>query len=374
MKPFPLLLAAFFCVSGLAPAFADTESMFPPAPEAKPHIDFDGKGFIVEGQRTYITSGSIHYPRVPRELWHDRLLRLKRAGFNTLQTYTFWNFHEPTEGRFDFTGQRDFEAYLKEAQDVGLYVTVRVGPYVCSEWDSGGYPVWLKFKPNLIVRKDNPAYVAAQDAWLAQLMPKVAAHQINKGGNVILVQLENEGAIQGAWTGTPPDAYFGHLYDDGIKGGLQVPFFMSGYHHGSVPIVENPDNTGRQCPWISTEIWAGWYLNYGWSDYGYLRILRCNNYIMARGGNGQNYYPFMGGTNFDTWNDNENAASYDFSATMGETGDLRPVYYAEKTNNLFAISFGDILANSSYAEPEYMDYARNGSVIGARKSPSGTVP
>jgi beta-galactosidase len=352
----------------------DNETMFPPAPEAKASIDFDGKGFIVNGQRTYVSSGSIHYPRVPRELWHDRLLRLKRAGFNTLQTYTFWNFHEPTEGQFDFTGQHDFEEYLKEAQDVGLYATVRVGPYVCSEWDSGGYPVWLKFKPDLVVRENNPAYVAAQDAWLNELLPKVAAHQINRGGNVILVQLENEGKIQGAWTRpVSGDAYFDHLHDVGIKGGLQVPFFMSGYHHGSVPIVENPDNTGRQCPWISTEIWAGWYLNYGWSDYGFSRIYRCNEYIMARGGNGQNYYPFMGGTNFDTWNDNENAASYDFSASMGETGDLRPVYFAEKANNLFATSFADILENSSYAKPDYTDYAKNGDVIGARKSPSGTV-
>ena len=373
MKPFPLLAIALFSLAGVCAVHADPEAMFPPAPEAKQYINFDGKGFTINGQRTYIASGSIHYPRVPRELWHDRLLRLKRAGFNTLQTYTFWNFHEAKEGQFDFTGQRDVEEYLKEAQDVGLYATVRVGPYVCSEWDSGGYPVWLKFKPDLIVRENNPAYLAAQDAWLGQLLPKVAAHQITKGGNVILVQLENEGSIQGAWTGNPPDPYFGHLYDVGIKGGLQVPFFMSGYHHGSVPIVENPDNTGRQCPWISTEIWAGWYLNYGWSDYGYLRILRCNNYIMARGGNGQNYYPFMGGSNFDTWNDNENASSYDFSATVGETGDLRPVYFAEKANNLFATSFGAILDNSTYAKPEYMDFARNGSVIGARQSPSGTV-
>ena len=374
MNPFPALAAAFLTLSTSLPLVADTEAMFPPAPDAKPYMDFDGKGFIINGQRTFLASGSIHYPRVPRELWHDRLLRLKRGGFSTVETYTFWNFHEPKEGQFDFTGQRDFEEYLKEAQDVGLYATVRVGPYVCAEWDSGGYPVWLKFKKDLLVRQDNPAYVAAQDAWLKEILPKVAAHQINKGGNVILVQMENEGKIQGAWTGaTSGDAYFDHLHDETIKGGMEIPFFMSGYHHGSVPVIENPDNTGRQCPWISTEIWAGWYLNYGWSDYGYLRILRCNDYLLARGAAGLNYYMFLGGTNFDSWNDNENAASYDYSATLGETGDIRPVYYAEKANNLFATSFADILSNSTYATPEYTDYAKNGMVIGARKSPSGTV-
>jgi beta-galactosidase len=370
MTRFALLALALLA----QPAFADPALMFPPSPEAKSSIDFDGKGFIVEGNRTYISSGDIHYPRVPSELWHDRLLRLKRGGFNTMQTYAFWNYHEPREGEFDFTGAHDFEQYLKDAQDVGLYATVRVGPYVCAEWDSGGYPVWLKFKPDLIVRKDNPAYLAAQDAWLKVLLPKVAAHQINHGGNVILVQLENEGQYQGAWTGpTSGDAYFDHLRDDGIKGGLQIPTFMSGYNHGSVPIVENPDNSGRLCPWISTEVWAGWYLNYGFSDYGYYRILTCNDDIMARGGVGQNYYMFMGGTNFDSWNDNESGASYDYSASMSETGQPRPVYYAEKANNLFCDAFGDILADSSVATADYQDFAANGRVIGARKSPAGTV-
>lgn len=370
MIRFAILVLALFAL----PARANPEMMFPPAPEAKAFIDFDGKGFIIDGKRTFITSGSIHYPRVPSELWHDRLLRLKRAGFNTLQTYAFWNYHEPREGEFDFTGSHDFEQYLKDAQDIGLYATVRVGPYVCAEWDSGGYPVWLKFKPDLVVRTDNPAYVAAQDAWLKAVLPKVAAHQINHGGNVILVQLENEGKIQGAWTGpTSGDAYFDHLRDDGIKGGLQVPTFMSGYHHASVPVVENPDNTGRQCPWISTEIWAGWYLNYGYSDYGYSRILMCNDEIMARGGAGLNYYMFMGGTNFDTWNDNEDAASYDYSASMSETGQPRPIYFAEKANNLFCDAFGGILADSSVATADYQDFVINGRVIGARKSPAGTV-
>jgi beta-galactosidase len=356
------------------PARAESELMFPPAPDAKASIDFDGKGFLVDGQRTYIASGSIHYPRVPSELWHDRLLRLKRAGFTTVQTYAFWNLHEPREGQFDFTGQHDFEAFLKDAQDVGLYATVRVGPYVCAEWDSGGFPVWLKFKPDLVVRTNNPAYLAAQDAWLAELLPKVAAHQINKGGNVILVQLENEGRYWGAWPGASSgDPYYDHLRAVAVKDGIEVPSFMGGYHHASVPWLQNPDNTGRQCPWISTEIWAGWYLNYGSSLYGYLRLLRCNDYLMARGAGGQNYYMFLGGTNFDTWNDNQNAASYDYSATLGETGDIRPVYYAEKANNLFASSFADILSNATYAKPQYAGYAKNGLITGARTSPSGTV-
>jgi beta-galactosidase len=347
--------------------------MFPPAPEAKAFMDIDGKGFIVNGQRTFLASGSIHYPRVPRDLWHDRLLRLRRAGFNTVQTYTFWNYHEPVENQFEFTGEKDFEAYLKTAQDLDLYATVRVGPYVCAEWDSGGYPVWAKFKPDVVVRKESPGYMALQDHWLGEILPKVAAHQINKGGNVILVQLENEGQWWGAWKGPASNPYWEDLHQQAIKGGLEVPYFMSGFHHGSTPVPENPDNTGRQCPWYSTEIWAGWYSNYGPSDYEYMRTERCNEKILARGGNGYNYYMFHGGTNFDSWNDNENAATYDYGAALGEAGDPRPIYYREKANNLFATSFADILENSSVATAEYQDFATHARVIGARKSPAGTI-
>ena len=347
--------------------------MFPPAPDAKSSMDVDGKGFIVDGQRTFLASGSIHYARVPEELWHDRLLRLRRAGFNTVQTYAFWNYHEPRENELHFAGDHDFEAYLKAAQDVGLYATVRAGPYVCAEWDSGGYPIWAKFKPGVVVRQGNPGYLALQDHWLGEILPKVAAHQINKGGNVVLVQLENEGYFQGAWRGKAPDAYYQDIHDQAVKNGIEVPFFMSGLHHGTTPVVESPDNTGRLCPWYSTEIWAGWYLNYGMAEYGYMRIVRCVDKIIARGGGGYNLYMFHGGTNFDSWNDDENAASYDYGATVGEAGDLRPDYVALKASNWFATSFSNILENSTNAIEDYRDFVTNGRVIGARKSPAGTV-
>src|SRR6266542_2300631 len=136
------------------------DSIFPPSPAAKPYIDFDGKGFIVNGKRTFIASGSIHYPRVPRENWHDILLKLKRCGFNTVETYVFWNYHQPKEGQFDFSSEnRDFGAFLDEAKVLGLYAIVRFGPYVCSEWENGGFPTWLYFKPDLEIRKNNKPYL-----------------------------------------------------------------------------------------------------------------------------------------------------------------------------------------------------------------------
>ena len=170
----------------------NNDNWFPSAPAAKPYIDFDGKGFIIHGKRTFIVAGDLHYSRVPRAMWRDRLLRIKRAGYNTIQTYVFWNFHEPKEGVYDFSGDRDLRAYLKLIQSLGMYAIVRVGPYVNAEWDSGGWPIWLRFKPGVSVRDDSKPFYAAMDPWFDHLMPIVASEQINHGGPVILVQLENE--------------------------------------------------------------------------------------------------------------------------------------------------------------------------------------
>ena len=102
-----------------------------------------GGKFFLDGKPFAIYSGAIHYFRVPREYWEDRLLKMKAAGFNTVETYTCWNLHEPREGEFDFTGMLDIAEFLRTAQKVGLYAVVRPGPYIFAEWDFGGFPAWL---------------------------------------------------------------------------------------------------------------------------------------------------------------------------------------------------------------------------------------
>src|SRR5215216_2632440 len=245
----------------LATVRAD-DNMFPPGAGAKAAIDFDGRGFLLNGQRTFIVSGSLHYPRVPRALWRDRLLRMKRGGFNTVETYAFWNFHEPKEGQWDFSGDKDLDAFLKLAHEMGMYTIVRVGPYVCAEWDSGGYPVWLRFKPGVKVRQDNLEYITYVDKWLDKVMPIVAANQIHRGGAVIMVQLENEHP-QG-WGREMPNNYFRHLRAKALSLGVEVPYFFSGLHHDSDPAHDNPwDSKNRATPWFTTEFWPGWYDRYG---------------------------------------------------------------------------------------------------------------
>jgi beta-galactosidase len=119
---------------------------------------------------------------VPAELWEDRLARLKNGAFAAVETYAFWNFHEPREGEYHFSGDADFERFLKISQDLGLYSIVRVGPYVCAEWDAGGWPVWLKFKTPMKVRTADPEYLKWNDHWMDKILPMVARHQITRGG------------------------------------------------------------------------------------------------------------------------------------------------------------------------------------------------
>ena len=365
------LLSLLLLSVSLSGSFAD-DGIFPPAPTAARYINFDNKGFLVNGQRTFLASGGMEYARIPHQLWRDRLLRLKRAGFNTVEIYTFWNFHESTKGKFDFAGDKDLDAFLKLVKAMDLYAIVRVGPYVCAEWDSGGYPVWLRFEPGVRVREDNPQFEKYMDRWLDHLMPIVSSNQINHGGAVILVQLENEHP-QG-WGRETPNAYFRHLRDKALSLGLEVPWFFSGLHHGSDPAGDNPwGSQNRTNPWFSTEFWSVWYDHYGAAPEDLVYDRRFWK-VLAYGGNGLNFYMLHGGSNFASWNDDEDAASYDYGAAIGQTGDLRPIYYRFKRAALFARSFQTILEDSDNATETYKNSATDVNIrVTARVSPAGTL-
>jgi len=349
------------------------DHMFPAAAVAKPFIDYDARGFLINGKRTFIASAGMEYARVPRALWHDRLLRLKRAGFNAVEMYTFWNFHEPKEGQFNFTGDHDLDAYLKLIKSMGMYAIVRVGPYYCGEWNMGGYPIWLRFKQGLRVREDNPQFLSAVDKYFAKLMPIVSRNQINHGGAIIMVQLENE--HRAGWGTIVPNAYFKHLQSKSLELGLQVPYFFSGLHSGNDPASDyaSLDDPDRPNPWFSPEYWGVWFLNYGPQEMDSTLYDRRTWKIIAHGGNGYNVYMAHGGSNFEYNNDRENAASYDYGAAVGQTGDLRPIYYSFKRANWFARSFQDVLENALDEQHNLPTVSDTIIKVTARKSPVGTI-
>ncbi len=134
----------------------------------------------------------MHYPRVPREYWRDRFRMAKAMGLNTITTYVFWNLHEPRPGVYDFSGNNDVAEYIREAQQEGLYVILRPGPYICAEWDFGGFPAWLLKDHDMIVRSRDPKFITAVSRWFERLGKELAPLQIGNGGPIIAVQVENE--------------------------------------------------------------------------------------------------------------------------------------------------------------------------------------
>jgi len=352
---------------------SQNDNFYQEQPPATSAITFDGRGFIINGQRTFVASGSMHYPRIPQALWHDRLLRLKRSGLDCVQTYAFMNYHSSQPGTFDFSGEKDFNQYLQAAHAIGLYATVRAGMYVDAEWENGGYPEWLLLQPGVAIRTTNATFLSANDAWYGAILPIVATNQINRGGSVILVQLENEDpSCWGVDTGNQP--YFTHLRTNALAQGIQVPMFFSGVHHSHAPAGTAPfDSVGRTTPWYSTEFWAGWFNLYGETSSFVTTYDRNTWQILAYGGNGYNYYMFHGASNFEHWNGNSVRASYDYGAALGQAGDLRPLYYHDKRAAWFARSLQAILENSTNASANFANAAGGVTAISARGSPAGTI-
>ncbi|XP_071667030.1 beta-galactosidase-1-like protein isoform X2 [Patagioenas fasciata] len=155
-------------------------------------LDYENNCFRKDGAPFRYISGSIHYARVPRPAWRDRLLKMYMSGLSAVQVYVPWNYHEPLPGVYDFAGDRDVEAFLDLTAELGLLVILRPGPYICAEWEMGGLPAWLLWKPDIVLRFSDPAYLAAVDSWLHVLLPKIKPRLYQHGGNIISVQVENE--------------------------------------------------------------------------------------------------------------------------------------------------------------------------------------
>lgn len=185
-------------------------------------VEFKEKTIRINGEKVQIISGAIHYFRVPRELWRDRLEKLKMCGLNCLETYMCWNLHEQQEGVFDFEGMLDFEAYIQLAHELGLYVIVRPGPFICAEWENGGFPGWLMVKEGIRFRCMNKPYLDAVKNYYHVIMPKIAALQIDNGGPVIAVQVENEYGSYGR-----DKEYLATLRKFSMDDGITVPLFTA---------------------------------------------------------------------------------------------------------------------------------------------------
>jgi len=364
------LLAAVW-LSAASTAFGAADGIFPAStPEAANAIHWSDNGyFVVNGRPTFLSSGEIHYARVPRELWKDRILRAKAMGLNTIQTYVMWNAHEGTEGHFDFSGNLDLDAWLTTVQECGMYADVRPGPYVCAEWENGGIPAWLCDKPGMKLRVDDPQYLACVDRFESKVFDIIAKHQIHKGGNVLMVQLENE--YPNHW-GTDSNPYLDHLRELARAHGLEVPLFNSGLHHGDDPAGNRPFGN-RTTPWFSTEFWTGWIgLEGDMNAQKTEQKVRGTWKIIGFGGAGYDYYVVHGGGDFGYSKGAEVTASYDYAAPIGEAGQLRQIYFPLKRAAMFAQAFSDVLATSKDGGALIASNTANAQTF-ARTSSNGTA-
>jgi len=160
--------------------------------QAKHRFELGDSAFLLDGRPFQIISGEIHYPRVPREAWRHRMKMARAMGLNTIGTYVFWNLHEPEKGKFDFSGNNDIAEFVRIAAEEKLWVILRPSPYVCAEWEYGGYPYWLQNIKGLTVRSKDSAYLREYRKYIRAVGAQLAPLQVNRGGNILMVQVENE--------------------------------------------------------------------------------------------------------------------------------------------------------------------------------------
>ncbi|XP_030871862.3 beta-galactosidase-1-like protein 2 isoform X2 [Gorilla gorilla gorilla] len=308
-----------------------------------------GWNFMLEDSTFWIFGGSIHYFRVPREYWRDRLLKMKACGLNTLTTYVPWNLHEPERGKFDFSGNLDLEAFVLMAAEIGLWVILRPGPYICSEMDLGGLPSWLLQDPGMRLRTTYKGFTEAVDLYFDHLMSRVVPLQYKRGGPIIAVQVENE---YGSYNKDP--AYMPYvkkaLEDRGIVELLLTSDNKDGLSKGIVQGVLATINLqsthelqllttflfnvqGTQ-PKMVMEYWTGWFDSWG----GPHNILDSSEVLktvsaIVDAGSSINLYMFHGGTNFGFMNGamhfhdyKSDVTSYDYDAVLTEAGDYTAKY------------------------------------------------
>ncbi|XP_066207042.1 beta-galactosidase [Saccopteryx leptura] len=316
-------------------------------------IDYDHNCFLKDGQRFRYVSGSVHYFRVPRFYWKDRLLKMRMAGLNAIQVYVPWNFHEPQPGQYQFSEDHDVEYFIQLAHELGLLVILRPGPYICAEWEMGGLPAWLLEKESIVLRSSDPDYLAAVDKWLGVLLPKMKPLLYQNGGPIITVQVENE---YGSYFSCDYDylrflqkCFRHHLGDDVILfttdgvnerlvqcGALQglyatVDFGPGGNITNAFLIQRKYEPKG---PLINSEFYTGWLDHWGQphSTVKTEAVVSSLKDILAHGAN-VNLYMFIGGTNFGYWNGanmpyQAQPTSYDYDAPLSEAGDLTEKYFA----------------------------------------------
>lgn len=331
MKAFTsLTLAAALAIGGLESRAAEP---------VRHSFEIGEKQLLLDGKQLQIRCGELHFARVPKEYWRHRLQLCKAMGLNTVCAYLFWNLHEFEQGKFNWQGQADAAEFCRLAQEEGLWVILRPGPYACAEWDGGGLPWWLLKKPDIALRSLDPDFMAASKAWLAEVGRVLGPLQVTKGGPILMAQVENEYGFYGKDAG-----YMGAMRQATIDAGFDIPLFAcnptgnlaNGRRDDLFNVVNfgsDPQNGFKKLrevqpegPLICGEFYPGWFDTWGAPHH----LGKTDQYLadlefMLKAGASFSIYMAHGGTTFGMWAGADrpfkpDTSSYDYDAPIGEAG------------------------------------------------------
>ncbi|PSS35673.1 Beta-galactosidase [Actinidia chinensis var. chinensis] len=300
------------------------------------NVSYDHRALIIDGNRRMLISAGIHYPRATPEMWPDLVAKSKEGGADVIETYAFWNGHEPVKGQYNFEGRYDIVKFVKLVGSSGLYLHLRIGPYVCAEWNFGGFPVWLRDVPGIEFRTENAPFKNEMQRFVKKIVDLMREEMLFswQGGPIILLQIENEyGDVEGSY-GEKGKEYVKWAAKMATGLGAGVPWVMCKQVDAPEYILDacngyycdgfRPNSYKKPVLW--TENWDGWYTQWG----GRLPHRPVEDLAFAvarffqRGGSFQNYYMFFGGTNFGRTSGGPNQlTSYDYDAPLDEYGLLR---------------------------------------------------
>ncbi|KAL4013236.1 hypothetical protein IC575_025398 [Cucumis melo] len=300
------------------------------------NVTYDGKALIINGQRKILFSGSIHYPRSAPDMWESLIEKAKMGGLDVVDTYVFWNLHEPSPGIYDFEGRNDLVKFIKLVEKAGLYVHLRIGPYICAEWNFGGFPAWLKFVPGISFRTDNEPFKLAMAKFTKKIVQMMKDERLfqSQGGPIILSQIENEYETEDKKFGEAGFAYMNWAAKMAVQTDTGVPWVMCKQDDAPDPMINTCN--GFYCDYFSpnkpykpkfwTEAWTAWFNTFGGPNHK--RPVEDLAFGVARfiqtGGSLVNYYMYHGGTNFGrTAGGPFITTSYDYDAPIDEYGLIR---------------------------------------------------
>ncbi|EGG21643.1 hypothetical protein DFA_01529 [Cavenderia fasciculata] len=332
-------------------------------------VSYDNRAIIINGERKLLYSASIHYPRSTRTMWPDILKRTKAAGINTIETYIFWNLHQPTPDTYDFEGSSDVKHFLDLCKEEGFHVIVRFGPYVCAEWNNGGLPSWLKAVPGIVYRTHNEPFMREMKKWMDYIVHYLSDYYAPNGGPIIMAQIENEyGWLEYEYREQGGPEYVDWAVKLAKSYNTGIPWIMCQQNTRSDVIntcngfychdwLQYHQRTFPDQPAFFTELWTGWpqYFEEGFPTRPTVDVLYSAARFYSRGGGMVNYYMWHGGTTFGRFTSPFLTTSYDYDAPLDEYGFPQEPKYSMLTKlHVTLEKYSSVILHDPNVPPPYV--------------------